>query len=121
MATEPAQARDSKPPVTAGYEPRDVNAPWIFGIVIFLMCCGMVIQAVLAGAMKELLRSSPPTDPWVQIRRADQPLPPGHFPRLQISPRVELRQFRAIEDMDLTNYGWVNRTAGIVRVPIERA
>jgi hypothetical protein len=40
---------------------------------------------------------------------------------LQVSAPLDLAQFRAREDEELTNYDWINRTAGIVRVPIERA
>lgn len=122
MATElTARGQGSEQPGTPGYETRDADVPWIFGIVIFLICSGIVIQVVLAGGMKHLLRSPSPTDPWVPMRRLTQPVPLGQFPRLQISERMDLRQFRANEDGELTNYAWVNRTSGIVRVPIERA
>ena len=47
------------------------------------------------------------------------PLPPQ--PRLQTDPRGDLLALREAEDRTLTTYGWVNRNAGIVRIPIERA
>jgi hypothetical protein len=46
-------------------------------------------------------------------------LPPE--PRLQISPQQDMRQMRAAEMAALHSYGWVDRQAGIVRIPIERA
>ena len=42
-------------------------------------------------------------------------------PRLQTEPRKELQAMRAGEDATLHAYGWVDRGAGRVRIPIERA
>jgi hypothetical protein len=42
-------------------------------------------------------------------------------PRLQTTPREDMRALRAHEDEVLTTYGWVDRNAGIVRIPIEEA
>ena len=52
-------------------------------------------------------------------------LPPE--PRLQPSPpewrtpREDLRDFRQKEDDILNNYGWADKNAGIVRIPISEA
>jgi hypothetical protein len=46
-------------------------------------------------------------------------LPPE--PRLQIISAQDLQQLRATEDALLHSYGWVDREAGIVRLPIDRA
>jgi hypothetical protein len=42
-------------------------------------------------------------------------------PRLQIDPRRDLADLRAREDEQLTSYGWVDKNAGIVRIPIDAA
>jgi len=42
-------------------------------------------------------------------------------PRLQTNPRQDLADLRAKEDDTLTTYGWVDRNAGIVRIPIDEA
>ncbi len=39
-------------------------------------------------------------------------------PRLQADPRRDMRDLRAAEDSVLNSYGWVNKNAGIVRIPI---
>jgi hypothetical protein len=49
----------------------------------------------------------------------DAQLPPE--PRLQTNPREDLRLLRAHEDEILHSYSWVDRPAGIVRIPIEEA
>jgi hypothetical protein len=46
-------------------------------------------------------------------------LPPA--PRLQVTPRQDLRELRAREDQILNSYQWVDRSAGIVRIPIAEA
>jgi hypothetical protein len=46
-------------------------------------------------------------------------LPPE--PRLQTNPRQDLEDLRAAEQELLTTYGWVDRNAGIVRIPIDEA
>ena len=42
-------------------------------------------------------------------------------PRLQTDPRQDLADLRAKEDDALTTYGWVDRNAGVVRIPIDQA
>ena len=42
-------------------------------------------------------------------------------PRISDHPADELQQLRQQEDQTLTTYGWVNRGAGVVRIPIDRA
>jgi hypothetical protein len=46
-------------------------------------------------------------------------LPPE--PRLQTTPRADMRDLRASEDAVLDSYGWVDKNAGIVRIPIDEA
>jgi hypothetical protein len=48
-----------------------------------------------------------------------QPLPPG--PRLQASPAQDMLELLATERRLLEHYAWVNQSAGVVRIPIERA
>ncbi len=42
-------------------------------------------------------------------------------PRLQADPARELTRLRESEDVVLKNYGWVDRSRGIVHVPISDA
>jgi hypothetical protein len=46
-------------------------------------------------------------------------LPPE--PRLQTNPRQDLADLRAREDEALTGYSWVDKNAGVVRIPIDEA
>jgi hypothetical protein len=42
-------------------------------------------------------------------------------PRLQVDPAGDLARFRERENAVINSYGWVDRTAGVVRIPIGRA
>lgn len=59
--------------------------------------------------------------------RATRPHPMSAFrrgpegPVLQASPNAEIVQHRAEERARLQGYGWIDRTNGVVHVPIERA
>ena len=46
-------------------------------------------------------------------------LPPE--PRLQTNPRADLRALRDQEDKLLSSYSWVDKSAGVVRIPIDQA
>jgi len=46
---------------------------------------------------------------------------PRPEPRLQETPALDLERLREREDETLSTYGWVDRQAGVVRIPIERA
>jgi hypothetical protein len=49
----------------------------------------------------------------------EQRLPPE--PRLQTNPREDLLTLRQAEEQRLQSYGWVDKDAGIARIPIEEA
>jgi hypothetical protein len=46
-------------------------------------------------------------------------LPP--MPRLQEYPQQDMRDLREKQQALLNGYGWVNRDAGVARIPIEEA
>ena len=60
--------------------------------------------------------SSPPPLP---IEARANPLPPE--PRLQASPRQDLKEMRRREDYTLAHYSWVDKQKGTVAIPIDRA
>jgi hypothetical protein len=49
----------------------------------------------------------------------EQRLPAG--PRLQRFPANEILEFRTTESAELNGYGWVDRNAGTVHIPISEA
>lgn len=111
--------RDSVNPEEAGYELSDLNPRYVglFGI-------GLAVVLVIAVVVSSLLIQHK----TVQHARQDTPIPqlarereatPGT--RLQVDAQNEMRQMRAIEDALLSSYGWVDKDAGIVSMPVDRA
>jgi hypothetical protein len=100
------------------HESRDVA---IRPIVMFLAGVFALLAAVLllmawlfhAFATREMHRDPPP--PPLATRR------PPPEPRLEVDPARELAALRAAEDALLDSTEWVDRRAGIVRIPIDRA
>jgi hypothetical protein len=48
-----------------------------------------------------------------------EPMPPA--PRLQVFPSQDLKQTRQTEGVILNTYRWIDKEAGIVGIPVERA
>jgi hypothetical protein len=106
--------------VAAGHETRDVPlVPIILGVVALLVMMGTVLVSStwLAGAWighpLALDRPSGLATPAVP--------PPPPEPRLEEEPGAQLRQVRAAEDAVLNGTAWVDRQAGVARIPIDRA
>ena len=112
------RSRDSEP-AGRGHEERDVSLrPLIISGVCLVLLAGLSLLAMwllfdYLAARRARLEVLP--SPVFEARQ----LPPE--PRLQISPQQDMRQMRAAEMAALHSYGWVDRQAGIVRIPIERA
>ena len=123
--SNPAQAGGTSPAVRVpvkDHERTDANGKWVFGVVLLLGLFGLAIQGILGGFLSRLTHSVMPTDLWQPLERTLRPiLARPAYPKLQVSPPLDLEQFRAREESEMNSYGWINRTAGVVRVPIDRA
>ncbi len=102
-----------------GYEKRDVSPRVIAALVVGLAALTFVAAVLMWGSFAyfqeraERARESP------SPLREERVLPPP--PRLQVAPEVDLQAVRQKEEERLNGYGWVDRDAGVVRIPIERA
>ena len=70
------------------------------------------LERKASNADQQALREAPATSP-------SQSYFP--FPREQPNPLLDLEAMRARDDAELTNYGWIDKTTGVVRIPIDRA
>ena len=52
-------------------------------------------------------------------RRPIAQIPPA--PRIEEHPAIEMQELHAQEDKILSTYGWTDKKAGVVRIPIDRA
>src|SRR5207253_2732291 len=90
----------------AGYEKRDANAKWIFGIIAFLLITGLIMHFVLAGVVERFEKKPSPTDELTGTRRGAEPVMQRKaVPHLQLNPPVDLEKFRASEEFELHTYG----------------
>jgi hypothetical protein len=55
------------------------------------------------------------------MERRSSPAADVPAPRLQVDPAADLIELRAREDARLHTYGWVDKKAGVIHIPIERA
>ncbi|MGD9764431.1 MAG: hypothetical protein AB7V27_12005 [Candidatus Binatia bacterium] len=95
-----------KPVVWAGF------ALLIILLMTFALMFGLFERLALYEA-----RSSPPANPLAAVE--GRRMPPQ--PRLQAHPLRDLHDLRAAEEETLNSYGWVDKDAGVVRIPIARA
>jgi hypothetical protein len=106
---------------TPGTEASDVS---VRGVMIFagiLLLSGVIIHIGLAWMERHLAeRESRGGQQQIQ-NQARQSRPNFPEPRLQISPGSDMRALREREEAELNSYGWVNRTEGLVRIPIRHA
>lgn len=100
---------------------QELNLKAIIGFAIGLLVV-ISVSAALLWQFSKFLRSyeaaQDPPPPALAAARS-QYTPPG--PALQVDPEHELTVMRSAEEAMLDSYGWVDRPAGIVRIPIERA
>ena len=104
------------------HEESDVNIGAIFkigtGLVILAAAIHVVVWLVFVYFDgREATNLRPPQYPLAAGQELR--LPPA--PRLQVTPRQDLRELRAREDQALNSYQWVDRSAGVVRIPIAEA
>src|SRR5690242_17664577 len=100
MPNPDAKSQSRRRAVVDGYEKRDANAKWLFGVVLFLAICGLIMHFVLGGILGRMEKAPAPADRWIsanQATLASKPPPPN----LQISSTADLKAFRAKEDHDL--------------------
>jgi hypothetical protein len=102
------------------HERTDADVISLSMIVLFLFMSGVVIFFVVAGMMHYFKTH----EPAKIAGQSNVPVPTaGEFPkpRLEVNASIDLAKLHAAEEAELNSYGWIDRNAGIVHVPIDRA
>lgn len=104
----------------AGYERRDFN---LRGIIVFSI---VLVVVCIASAVAMLWVFRYLDTRLVQSEAAVSPvaLPAGQLPpepRLLTNEPANLSAFQEAQQQQVTTYGWVDKQAGVVRIPVERA
>lgn len=106
----------------SGHEHTDANVWMIVQFAIWLMAAAFVVHGLMWGMFEWFAKDRTDRAPVAEfpLAKEQEPrLPAG--PRLQAIPANEIFEFRQRETADLTSYGWIDRNAGVVRIPISEA
>jgi hypothetical protein len=107
-----------EPGTQLDHEPDDVSLGGVLKTAAVLLVAVIVVDLVLRTVMGGF--SS--IDSAIRARG----LPGGDAasvppPRLQVAPPLELARLKEEEHIRTISYGWVDRRAGVARIPIDRA
>ena len=123
---QPDKPEDSerRPPaasLAAGHEVRDLKLrPIVWagaGLIVLAVVVHVAMLVMLNLLASRESKQSAPASPLAGAYGLKAP----PQPRLQTEPLGDLGQLHAAENAALDGYGWVDKQAGIVRIPIERA
>ena len=118
---QPHAGHDAASNPEVQHEESDVNIRGIFAFAGALLVAAVVIHVVVWVLFRyfdtRLAREGTPQFPLAIAQ--ENRVPPE--PRLQVNPRQDLADLRDKEDRTLKTYGWVDRNAGVVRIPIDEA
>jgi hypothetical protein len=101
------------------YERRDANVNTLLKLGFWLAVVVMVSLFLMRWLFVEYEKEQPlgPTvSPLVQSENVAAP-----SPQLQAKPRQDLQEYCSDEEKKLDTYAWVDRGAGVVRLPIDRS
>ncbi|HBY99036.1 MAG: hypothetical protein M5U01_19955 [Ardenticatenaceae bacterium] len=117
LAREPTVDRRA---LEVGHEVSDLTLQRVRPVVIgFLIMMALVLIVVSALNVAFIGRWPGFPLPPGLANAPDIPLPPE--PRLQPEPQQEMQALRAEQEALLHSYGWVDKQAGVVHIPIDRA
>jgi hypothetical protein len=105
------------------FEESDINARYVLtaGIAVLLLMYlggGVIYFLFHYFAQQHIAQSPPPLRISAQSLHSVY-LPPE--PRLQQDPHRELQEYMAAQNAKLNSYGWVDKGAGVVSIPIDQA
>lgn len=110
------------------HEARDVNV----GLLFKFICALFISTMMILGAMKITMNYFEERERSLELPPASRVNPPGTkrlppLPRLQGAPGSEMlplddmKKFRQEQAAAISSYGWVDKSSGIVHIPIEEA
>jgi len=115
-----------------GYERSDIGVAGVLYFLLGLAASCLLVYFVVDGLYHFLDKRSEaeqaPVNPLVtnapaDTRRVANDYPQGAFPnpRLETDERGQLNGIRLTEEQTLSTYDWIDKNAGTVRIPIDRA
>ncbi len=102
-----------------GYETRDASSVRLLLIGFGLLVLITVVLAIVWGLFRLFENRPAEVQKNTSALASEQVIPPE--PRLQADPAIDLALVQKRDDSILTTYGWIDRQAGIVRIPVDTA
>ena len=102
-----------------GHEGRDADIRPIVLTGIGLALTVVVVGFIVYGTFRYLAAhpvTSAQSNPMTVF---DSQIPPA--PRIEEHPAIEIQQLHVQEDQTLSTYGWMDKSKGVVRIPLDRA
>lgn len=120
-------------PNDQGFELQDIGSGSVIAFFITLLVVVFLANVVIRGiykgldyyskshepAMSPMMKQSAPTGDLRLVNPSEAEQFPE--PRLETDERTEINDFRRKEEDTLRTYGWVDKDAGTIRIPIDRA
>ena len=109
-------------PPGAGYEHSDIDPSIGYRFAVWLAVAMLISGAIVYGTFWFFNGQQQASDRAAQkypLAVGRQTVPPG--PRLQTQPFKDIYLLRQGENARLDSYAWVDKSAGVTRIPIERA
>src|SRR3954471_9806791 len=104
------------------HEESDINIRSIITFIVVLTVISLTINVAMIGMFKLLDKIEDKTQPAVSpLTPAAAQVSDFPAPSLQTTPWTDLKKLRASENAYLHSYGWVDESAGIARIPIDKA
>jgi hypothetical protein len=127
MAHKHGHDRDDGQSESTAYETRDVKVRPLAVFIAGLSVAGIVVYLVVlllfrlfsGQADRQDAQLAPASVARPEAAPGGERLPPE--PRIQANPAADMKSLRLQEEAVLTTYGWVDRQAGIARIPIDVA
>lgn len=121
-AQDPIAGRPAGPPdpqdVSLGFETSDINLGGVVRALIGLGVFTAIVFGVVSGFQAFLTGELGSFTPIV-ANAPRNPVP--EIIESRAATGVEYRELRALEEEQLSTYGWVDEGAGVTHIPIERA
>ena len=129
MSNQPNPANSNG---NGGYERSDIGAAGVLYFLLGLLVAGLFIFFLVDGIYSYLDKRSEaeqaPINPLVtnapaDTRRVPRDYPQGAFPnpKLEEDERGQLNGIRLKEEQTLATYDYIDKNAGTIRIPIDRA
>ncbi len=102
----------------SGHQGSEINLRMVTWTAIGLVISVSVVCLTVGGLFSLFKSQYPSESPPSGITTTNR-LPPA--PRLQTNPTADLQQFLQAENAKLNSYEWIDKSAGVIRIPIDRA